>query len=117
MLQHGYTVNLTRYITSSLQCYTSGRVSSGSLMASSIKWEKEQRNVTFFPLFPSRLYEAFPQTSVRIPRHASLPFMWAATFYIIHKTEDGISVINSWMSLCSSTKILKEQKKTKLKIT
>jgi len=63
-------------------------------MASSIKWEKEQRAVTFFPLFPSRLYEAFPQAGVRMPRHASLPLMWAAKLDIIHKTEAGITVIN-----------------------
>jgi hypothetical protein len=59
-----------------------------------IKLKKEQKNVTFFLLFPFRLYEAFPQAGVRMPRHASLPLMWAATFHIIHKTEGGISVIN-----------------------
>jgi hypothetical protein len=63
-------------------------------MASSIKWEKEQKAVTFLPLFPNSLYEAFPQAGVRMPRHASLSLMWAATFDIIHKTEGGISVIN-----------------------
>jgi hypothetical protein len=63
-------------------------------MASTIKWEKEQRTVTFFPLFPNRLYEAFPQAGVRTPRNAFLPLMWSATFHITHKTEGAISAIN-----------------------
>jgi len=64
-------------------------------MVSSIKWEKGQSTVTFFLLFPSRLYEAFPQAGVRMSRHASVPLMWAATFHVIHKTEEIINVINS----------------------
>jgi hypothetical protein len=53
--QHGHTVNLTRYITSSLQYYTSGRVSSGSFMVRLIKWKTQQRTVTCFPVTPQQV--------------------------------------------------------------
>jgi hypothetical protein len=48
--QHRHTINLTRYITSSLQYYicTSSRVSSGSFMVRLIKWKAQQRPVTYF---------------------------------------------------------------------